>query len=143
VLERNKALTDIKINGMMIVAPSEKTFDGRPWGIVRGIYCGNRRVFVVGEEMLGESSRSVARHEFAHAYDHVFSEMNHRKLPLSVQLWNLFREERTGLVSSYAGTRPAEYFAESVEAFFQDSTRESLRQQDPRMFQYLEQLFAA
>lgn len=143
ILERNKALTDIRIQGMMMVHPSEKTFDGRPWGSVRGIYCSDRRLFVVGEELVGIGQRSVARHEFAHAYDHVFSHKNHRRLPLSVQLWNSFRTERTGLVTQYAGTNPAEYFAESVEAFFQEGARDTLRQQDPLMFDYLKQLFAA
>lgn len=143
ILEPHRALTDIRIAGMMVVAPSERTFDGRPWGAVRGLYCSDRRLFVVGEEQLGRVTHSVARHEFAHAYDHVFSQKNRRKLPLSVQLWNSFRGERTGLVSSYAATNPAEYFAESVEAFFQEGARETLRQQDPQMFNYLKQLFAA
>ena len=143
ILERNRALTDIRIQGMMMVHPSEKTFDGRPWGMVRGIYCSDRRLFVVGEELVGNAQGSVARHEFAHAYDHVFSEKNHRRMPLSVQLWNSFRQQRTGLVSQYAATNPAEYFAESVEAFFQEGARDALRQQDPLMFDYLKQLFAA
>lgn len=143
ILERNRALTDIKINGMMVVAPSERTADGRPWGMVRGLYCTDRRLFVVGEELLGLGVRSTARHEFAHAYDHVFSEKNGRRMPLSVQLWNSFRQKRAGLVSDYAGVNPAEYFAESVEAFFQEGARDALRQQDPQMFDYLHQLFAA
>lgn len=143
ILERNRALTDIKINNMMVVAPSERTPDGRPWGMVRGLYCTDRRLFVVGEELLGLGVRSTARHEFAHAYDHVFSEKNGRRMPLSVQLWNSFRQNRAGLVSEYAGVNPAEYFAESVEAFFQEGARDSLRQQDPLMFDYLRQLFAA
>lgn len=143
ILERHTALTDIKIHGMTVVAPSERTFDGRPWSQVRGLYCGDRRLFVVGEELIGQPFQSVARHEFAHAYDHVFSHRNARRLPLSVQLWNSFGKQRTALVSKYAATNPAEYFAESVEAFFRDGLRESLRQEDPLMFDYLSQLFAA
>jgi hypothetical protein len=143
ILEQNRALPDLRINNMMVVAPSERTHDGRPWSEVRGLYCAERRLFVVGEEMLGLWSRSVARHEFAHAYDHVFSEKNHRRMPLSVQLWNSFRGERTGVVSDYAASKPAEYFAESVEAFFQAGACDVLRQQDPQMYNYLEQLFAA
>lgn len=143
ILDRHSALTDIKIQGMTVVAPSEKTFDGRPWSQVRGLYCSDRRLFVVGEELIGLPHMSVARHEFAHAYDHVFSQKNGRRLPLSVQLWNRFCKERTALVSRYAGTNPAEYFAESVEAFFRDGPRELLRQEDPLMFDYLCQLFAA
>ncbi len=143
VLERNRLLSHIRIRGMSVVAPGERTFDGRPWDTVRGLYDQSRRLLVLGEEMLGSPFRSVARHEFAHAFDHAFSEKNRRKLPLSVQLWNLFRAERTGMVSAYASTNPAEYFAESVEAWFQEKGRAALQNDDPRMFSYLQELFAA
>jgi hypothetical protein len=141
ILDRRQALTDIKINGMHVVAPSEKTFDGRPWGIVRGLYSPDRRLMALGEELIGLPDRSTARHEFAHAYDHVIGQKNSRKIPLSVKLWNSFRDERTGLVSGYAGTNPAEYFAESVEAFFQPTLSLKLQEQDPRMHLYLTELF--
>jgi hypothetical protein len=141
VLDRRQALTDIKINGMHVVAPSEKTFDGRPWGIVRGLYSPDRRLMALGEELIGLPDRSTARHEFAHAYDHVVGQKNSRKIPLSVKLWNSFRDERTGLVSGYAGTNPAEYFAESVEAFFQPNMSQMLQQRDPKMHSYLSELF--
>lgn len=143
VLERQKLLSSVRIRGMAVVGPGERTFDGRPWDTVRGLYDQSRRLLVLGEEMVGSPFRSVARHEFAHAFDHAFSEKNRRKLPLSVQLWNLFRGERTGLVSAYAGTNPAEYFAESVEAFFQETGRKNLEANDPRMFRYLQELFSA
>ena len=141
VLERNKALTQLKINNMYVVAPSEKTFDGRPWSRVRGLYDNARRLLVIGEEQLGVEGHSAARHEFAHAYDNAFSQNHGRRLPLSVQLWNKFRANRTGLISSYAATNPAEYFAESVEAFFQPGLKAQLRQRDPDMYAYLEDLF--
>lgn len=141
VLERNKALTQLKINNMYVVAPSEKTFDGRPWSRVRGLYDNARRLLVIGEEQLGVEGHSCARHEFAHAYDNAFSQNHGRRLPLSVQLWNKFRANRTGLISAYAATNPAEYFAESVEAFFQPALKAILRQRDPDMYAYLEDLF--
>lgn len=143
VLERTRLLSQLTIKGMAVVGAGERTFDGRPWDQVRGLYDQSRRLLVLGEEMVGNPFRSVARHEFAHAFDHAFSEKNRRMLPLSVQLWNLFRGERKGLVSAYAGTNPAEYFAESVEAFFQEGARENLRVNDPRMFSYLAELFSA
>lgn len=143
VLERTRLLSQLTIRGMAVVGKGERTFDGRPWDTVRGVYDQSRRLLVLGEEMVGSPFRSVARHEFAHAFDHAFSEKNRRKLPLSVQLWNLFRGERTGLVSAYAGTNPAEYFAESVEAFFQENGRQNLQHNDPRMFSYLLELFSA
>lgn len=143
VLPPDQNLTQIKIKGMSIVAPGERSFDGRPWEMVRGLYDNSRRIMVIGEENIGNSHHSTARHEFAHAFDHTFSEKNKRKLPLSVQLWNLFKKERTAMVSTYAGTNPQEYFAESVESFFRKSGRDHLFQNDPRMYQYLENLFGS
>jgi len=142
VLPRKMPLTQIRIKGMAVVTPGERTFDGRPWAIVRGLYDNSRRLIVIGEENIG-LHRSTARHEFAHAFDHTFSERHGRRLPLSVQLWNLFRKEREGLISAYAGTNPQEYFAEAVEAFFRADGREKLLQDDPKMYQYLEKLFGA
>ena len=141
VLDRNQALTQLKIKNMYVVAPSERTFDGRPWSQVRGLYDNARRLLVIGEEQLGQPKHSVARHEFGHAYDHAYSETHGRKLPLSVQLWNKFRKTRTGLISAYAATNPAEYFAESVEAYFQPHLRPLLEQRDPEMYTYLNELF--
>jgi hypothetical protein len=143
VLERTKTLDEIKIGNMHVVAPSERTFDGRLWSTVRGLYDNSRRLLVVGEELVGLSNRSTARHEFAHAYDHFISERGQRRMPLSVQLWNSFRDARGGLISAYAGTNPAEYWAESVEAFFQADGREVLRNRDPQMHDYLVTLFVA
>ncbi|MCR5662716.1 MAG: zinc-dependent peptidase [bacterium] len=141
ILPRNMTLTQLRVNNMAIVVPGEKTFDGRPWDVVRGLYDNSRRLLVIGEEQLGRPDHSVAIHEFAHAFDHAFSEKHGRRLPLSVQLWNLFADKRTGLVSGYASTNPAEYFAESVEAFFSPSGREHLEKHDKKMFDYLTELF--
>ncbi len=141
VLEKNVNLTQKRIKGMMIVAPGEKTFDGRRWEEVRGIYCQDRRIIVMGEELLGMRGQSAARHEFAHAFDHAFTSRNQRRLPLSVQLWNWFGKERKALPSRYAATNPAEYFAESVDAFFIPEGRAYLEKNDPQMCEYLDTLF--
>jgi hypothetical protein len=143
VLEPNRALTDIRLAGMSIVAPGEKTFDGRPWAGVRGLYDQSRRIMVIGQEKLGLAEHSTARHEFAHAFDHTFTVKHGRRQPLSVQLWNLFAEQRRGLITAYAGTNPAEYWAESVESFFKPNGRQRLNECDPQMYQYLEALFAS
>lgn len=143
ILPRGQSLPDLKIKGLSIVGKGERTFDGRSWETVRGIYCQDRRIIVLGEELIGSPLHASSRHEFAHAFDHAFSSRNQRRLPLSVQLWNLFNKSRAGLVSDYAATNPAEYFAESVEAFFREKSRETLKQKDPQMHQYLETLFAA
>jgi hypothetical protein len=141
VLPKHLSLPQLKIKGMSIVAQGERTFDGRPWDVVRGIYCQDRRLIVIGEERLGHPRTSTARHEFAHAFDHTFSQKHHRRLPLSVQLWNLFREKRGGLVSDYAATNPMEYFAECVESFFTPSDKSVLAEKDHLMYEYLEKLF--
>jgi hypothetical protein len=141
VLERGRNLTQKKIKGMLIVAPGERTFDGRRWEDVRGIYCQDRRIIVIGEELLGISNHSAIRHEFAHAFDHAFTQRNQRRLPLSVQLWNWFEKDRKALPSRYAATNPAEYFAESVDAYFITDGRAYLEQNDPQMFEYLSTLF--
>lgn len=143
VLDRDMALTDLKVAGMHVVGAGERTFDGRPWSMVRGLYDSSRRLLVVGEELLGMRSRSCARHEFAHAYEHAYSTRHRRTLPLSVELWNSFAKSRTGMVSNYASTNPAEYFAESVEAFFEEGPRQYLKTADPQMFDYLTGLFSA
>jgi len=142
VLEPNRPLTAIRLAGMMVVASGEKTFDGRPWESVRGLYDQSRRLLVLGQEVLG-LPRSAARHEFAHAFDHTFQERNKRLQPLSVQLWNLFAAQRKGVVTDYARTNPQEWFAETVEAFFRPGGREKVRDLDPQMFQYLQTLFAS
>lgn len=143
ILKENEAITDLKIAGMSVVGKGEKTFDGRNWEHVRGIYDQERRLIVLGEEQLGYRNRSTARHEFAHAFDHTFTTKNQRKLPLSVQLWNLFGRERKELVTEYAATNPAEYFAECVEEFFNPSGDQKLKEKDPQMHDYLKNLFMA
>jgi Mlc titration factor MtfA (ptsG expression regulator) len=80
------------------------------------------------------------RHEFAHAYEDCWSQKRQRRNPLSVELWYRFEQTRRGFVTAYASTQPAEYFAESVEAFFAPNLREQLRQVDPEMFAYLTEL---
>lgn len=141
ILPKNMNLTQIKIANMSIVAPGERTFDGRAFEHVRGVYDKDRRIMVIGEERIGRLPESTARHEFAHAFDHAFSTKKQRRLPLSVQLWNLFRENRKELVSDYASTNPAEYFAESVEAFFMEKGRDHMAKNDPQMYQYLGTVF--
>jgi hypothetical protein len=141
ILRKNENLTQRRIKGMMIVAPGERSFDGRPWEIVRGIYTTDRRLIVAGEELLGKGPKSVMRHEFGHAFDDAFTKRNQRRLPLSVQLWNSFAPTRKALPSAYASTNPAEYFAESVDTFFIPEGNKYLKTNDPQMHEYLTILF--
>jgi hypothetical protein len=141
VLPKQLSLPQLKIRGMSLVGKGERTFDGRPWDVVRGIYCQDRRIIVIGEERVGQIKSSTARHEFAHAFDHTFSQKHHRRLPLSVQLWNLFRDKRGGMITDYAATNPMEYFAECVEVFFTPSGKTALMEKDRLMHDYLDKLF--
>jgi hypothetical protein len=112
--------------------------------MVRGVYSPKRRMICLGEELLDESSRSgrsTVRHEFAHAYEDCWSQKRQRRHPLSVELWYRFEPSRTSFITAYASTQPAEYFAESVEAFFAPGLRAQLRQGDPEMYGYLAELF--
>ena len=98
----------------------------------------------LGEEQLDESQRtgrSTVRHEFAHAYEHVWSDKRQRRHPLSVELWYRFEKTRKGFITAYASTQPAEYFAESVEAFFAPGLRDKLLMADPDMFAHLREMF--
>lgn len=143
VVSPNESITQVKLGGLYLFGPGEKTHDGRDWSGVRGAYSARRRVIVIGEELLNESrksGRSVVRHEFAHAYEDAWSTKRQRKFPLGVELWYKFEKTRKGFVSHYASTKPAEYFAESVEAFLSNEHRGKLRSADPDMFHYLADL---
>lgn len=145
VVSPNESLTSIKLGGLFLFGPGEKTHDGRDWSTVRGAYSSKRRVIVLGEELLDESwktGRSVVRHEFAHAYEDVWSTKRQRKFPLGVELWYRFEKTRRAFITPYAATKPAEYFAESVEAFCDPTLRTRLLDADPDMYNYLEQLFS-
>lgn len=146
VVGPNQPLTSIKLGGLFLFGPGEKTHDGRDWSTVRGAYSSKHRAIVVGEELLDESrksGRSVTRHEFAHAFEDAWSKKRQRKFPLGVELWYRFEKSRRAFITPYAATKPAEYFAESVEAFTDEQLREKLRQADPEMHQYLEQLLSS
>lgn len=144
VVEPQVAFTEVQIGGMYLFGAGEKTADGRPWSMVRGVYSAKRRMICIGEEQLDESSRtgrSTVRHEFAHAYEDCWSQKRQRRHPLSVELWYRFEKTRRAFVTDYASTQPAEYFAESVEAFFAPDLRDRLRQGDPEMYAYISELF--
>lgn len=146
VVARHEPLTKVKLGSLFLFGPGEKTHDGRDWSGVRGAYSGKRRVIVLGEELLDESQRSggsVARHEFAHAYEDAWSQKRQRKFPLGVELWYRFEKTRKAFITHYASTKPAEYFAESVEAYCNPLLHLRLRDADPEMFDYISELFGS
>jgi len=108
-----------------------------------GLYVGEQRLLLVKESLVSGRFDSVAVHECAHAIDHAIKENHRLPMSLSVRLWNYFQCDRKALVSSYAGKNPAEYFAESVGAYFNPVKRDLLIECDPKMFSFLNDLFAA
>lgn len=144
VVPPNEPITSVKLGSLYLFGAGEKTHDGRDWSGVRGAYSSKRRVIVLGEELLDESrrsGRSVVRHEFAHAYEDAWSKKRKRKFPLGVELWYRFEKTRKSFISDYASTKPAEYFAESVEAYCNPNLKSRLQQADPEMYQYIHELF--
>ncbi len=144
IVDGRTPLTEVTVGGTKLFGAGEKTFDGRPWSVVRGVYSAKRRVICIGQELLNQSrqtGRSTVRHEFAHAYEDAWSKKRQRHHPLSVELWYRFEATRQSFISQYASTQPAEYFAESVEAFFMPNHRETLRHADPDMHRFLSELF--
>lgn len=141
LLDRREKISDIRIHGMALAIPGERVRDGRVKDHVRGFYYEDRRLMIVGEEQIGIPGRFVSIHEFAHAYDHTFSEKHYQMHFLSTQLWNLFAPTRKGLITDYAAESPAEYFAESVEGYFVKDSRKWLERNDPQMYEFLSNLF--
>lgn len=137
LLGRREKISDLHIDGQPLSAPGERTADGRTADSIRGFYYLNERLIVIGEEQIGAPGRLVSVHEFAHAYDHTFSENHFQSHYLSTQLWHRFSGSRLAPVTEYAGMRPEEYFAESLEAYFFPEGAAVLRRNDPEMYAFL------
>ena len=80
-------------------------------------------------------------HELGHAIDHLISSLCNGGHQISTKLWNWFADQRRGFVTAYAATKPAEYLAESVEAYFVRDRYLLLQQHDPSMYLFLDDLF--
>lgn len=84
---------------------------------------------------------STAIHEMGHAIEHslgcVCSMRGGRRPSIAPMLWHGFAKQRSGFVSDYAGTNPAEYFAESFAAVFDDRKSQKLASVDPGMHAFM------
>jgi len=141
IFPKEKLLTEIKVNEQLLFPPGSKTHDGRPGEIVRGIYNSHQRVIAIAEELVTGEPGGTATHEFAHAYDDAWKKRNVMKFGLSVYLWNQFYHDRT-FITHYASTKPAEYFAESLQAYFNPEKKELLKEYDPKMYAFITNLIA-
>lgn len=133
--------SDIRINDIAVNIPEALASAGG--GILderRGAYFDKYRLIVIGAEQIGNSYMSI--HEAGHAFDHAFTAAHRRPKDLSLLLWNCFHKTRKRFITSYAGTNPREYFAESFTAFF-GTDQNLLAECDPEMFNFFQEFFDA
>lgn len=107
----------------------------------RGQYVSRFKLIHLQESALFERGSSTVIHEFGHAIDHLISSLCNGGHQMSVKLWHWFEPQRRGFVTNYASKDPAEYFAESVEAYFLKGHERRLRRLDPKMHAFLDDLF--
>lgn len=139
VLEESRSYHDVRLGGELLF-PLGSRAAGTELTKAEGIYLQRFKVIVLRENQLGRKYKSVLQHELAHAWENTYNVKRRRdRLGISVELWNRFAKTRQGFISNYASTSPAEYFAESVEAFFRPILRKRLQEIDPEMFHWLGQ----
>ncbi|MGH8436706.1 MAG: tetratricopeptide repeat protein [Pseudomonas sp.] len=125
-----------------------RSFDGRLWDDVKGQ--GGRNA-VSGEELTREvvlERYNILALEFMHQVHAVLSPAQRDTIHA---LYQAARRERR-MLDSYAGSNPNEYLAQAYEAFISrnketrggtsGNTRDRLRELDPRMYAFLEQINA-
>jgi len=121
--------------------PGTRVRDGRGWETVRGAYNPQHRMMFMAEELVRGKPGGVSTHEFGHAYDHAWQINNDMKFGFSVFLWNQFYNERT-FITEYAATQPKEYFAVSLESYFNPHRKDLLKKCDPRMYGFITNMIA-
>jgi hypothetical protein len=112
-------------------------------------------LFVVEEKKILLRSRALsmtAAHEFAHALDAVLARRPRSYFSFESEELRHYFATATGFVNEYAASGLDEYFAECVRAYLEINdprcmwlplTRKDLFSRDPRMFVFLERLFAS
>ncbi len=142
IIGDEQAYSRVLVGNKPLSWKGEKAYGKYDLDRCRGLYAGGQRLLLVKESAVGAGGLdSVTIHECAHAIDHAIKENQRLTSSLSVRLWNRFQCSRKALISSYAGQNPHEYFAESVEAYFNPLKRDLLVQCDPSMFAFLTDLF--
>jgi len=152
ILGENERLSNIRVYGHQLFGTGETGMGKFKRGMdeIRGVFRTYRptddlmwKIVIIGEELINGIYGTTSIHEFAHAYDYAWCILRQSKFGLSVKLWNEFYKERSGFITEYASTKPQEYFAESVEAFFHPKDHEKLKACDPGMYKYLQNLFTS
>ena len=107
-----------------------------------GQYFSRYKLIRIRRRALFCNRSSTLIHEYGHAIDHLMSSLCNGGNQVSVKLWHWFSRQRGGFVSDYAQKDPAEYFAESLEAYFLHGSYQSLQRADPAMYAFIEDLIA-
>ncbi|MGB0525162.1 MAG: tetratricopeptide repeat protein [Flammeovirgaceae bacterium] len=127
---------------------SASTFDNRQWMDIRGVGSGATGIEYV--ERGAHLERNVTLHEYVHLFHHtVLTEAENRKIR---QLFFKAKAENRTL-DYYAANNESEYFAQCFTAYFSTqkvhplnhksmNTRQDLKQKDPEMFEFLNQMTA-
>ena len=127
--------------GVRVEGIDDQEFVGRYGNQKVGHYVYRFRLIHVKRSYLFDTDGSVVLHELGHAIDHLISSLCNGGYHASVKLWHWFAPQRKGFVTRYASTKPAEYLAESVEAYFIRDDYLLLQRLDPAMFIFLDDLF--
>ena len=139
ILGRKERLSKIKVYGYQLFGTGETGRGKFKRGMdqIRGVFRTYKpeeehdlmwKIVIIGEELISGIYGTTSIHEFAHAYDHA---KTMGKFGLSVRLWNQFYKQRKAFITEYASTKPHEYFAESVEAFFHPKNHAKLQGMRP------------
>jgi toxin lethal factor len=127
--------------GTRVEILDDHEFEGRYGKREAGHYIYRFRLIHIRHSCLFDTRGSVVLHELGHAIDHLISSLCNGGYHASVKLWHWFAPQRKGFVTKYASTKPAEYLAESVEAYFIRDNYRRLKRIDPAMFVFLDDLF--
>lgn len=126
--------------GTKVELLSDPAYESRYGFHSAGQYVARFKVIHIKRSALFCNSSSTVIHEFGHAIDHLISSLCNGGHQISIKLWHWFSHQRTGFVSDYAETVPAEYLAESLEAYFLHSEFHLLQNRDPAMYTFLDDL---
>lgn len=101
-----------------------------------GFYLPEHRRVVLKEKYLTKGYVTI--HELAHAVDYLLTAKCGFSERLSTILWHGFKETRKRLASGYMLHGPHEYFAVSLEIYYQKGGRAQLGRIDPDLLKFLD-----
>ena len=105
-----------------------------------GMYFQRKKRVAIKDSALFSNRDLVLIHEFGHAIDHLISSLCSGGHRVSIKLWHWFAPQRNGFVTNYATVNPAEYFAESLQAYFLKAEYAHLQKHDRSMYNFLDDL---